>query len=130
MSVSFSPDGEILASASEDGTVKLWDRSGRQLQTLEGHTDEVWNVSFSPDGETLASASHDGAVKLWNFNLDDLMAKSCNWLQDYMTYGNASDEEKALCADELNLSSNSTIPESTNWFMSTRAFFSQLFTGS
>ena len=48
-SVSFSPDGQTLASASGDGTVKLWDRSGRELQTLEGHSNEVYSVSFSPD---------------------------------------------------------------------------------
>ncbi|MGD1859339.1 MAG: hypothetical protein ACFB0E_05130 [Leptolyngbyaceae cyanobacterium] len=65
-SVSFAPDGQTLASASEDGTVKLWDRSGRELQTLDGHTGRVWSVSFAPDGQTLASANGDGTVKLWN----------------------------------------------------------------
>ena len=97
--------------------------------TLEGHTDSVTSVRFAPDGKTLASASNDGAIILWNFNLDDLINKSCNWLYDYMT-SSASDEEKALCADELNLSSHSTPSESASWFTRTRAFFAQLFTGS
>ncbi|NER19435.1 MAG: hypothetical protein F6J96_01470 [Symploca sp. SIO1C2] len=65
-SVSFSPDGQTIASASDDKTVKLWNRDGTLLQTLEGHSDEVNSVSFSPDGQTIASASDDKTVKLWN----------------------------------------------------------------
>jgi WD40 repeat protein len=65
--VAFSPDGKLLASASLDRTVKLWDASsGAALQTLEGHSDSVSAVAFSPDGKLLASASHDRTVKLWD----------------------------------------------------------------
>jgi WD40 repeat protein len=63
--VSFSPDGQTLATASWDKTVKLWKRDGTLLKTLEGHTDGVRSVKFSPDGQTLASASLDKTVKLW-----------------------------------------------------------------
>ncbi|MDY6806642.1 MAG: ribosome assembly protein 4 [Cyanobacteriota bacterium] len=64
--VSFSPDGELIASASSDNTVKLWSREGKLLQTLSGHEAEVLGVSFSPDGESIASASSDNTVKLWS----------------------------------------------------------------
>ena len=46
--------------------MKLWDRSGRELQSLGSHTDWVYSVSFAPDGQTLASASVTGTVKLWD----------------------------------------------------------------
>ncbi|MEG5172610.1 WD40 domain-containing protein [Microcoleus sp. B3-D7] len=64
--VVFSPDGKILASASEDDTVKLWNPDGILLRTLTGHRDNIWTVSFSPDGKTIASASDDATIKLWN----------------------------------------------------------------
>ena len=66
MSVSFSPDGQTLASSGWDRTVRLWDvASGQPIAVLEGHTDGVISVSFSPDGQTLASSGWDRTVRLW-----------------------------------------------------------------
>ena len=63
--VSFSEEKKVLASASNDGTVHLWNLDGQLLKTLK-HQAKVNSVNFSTDGEILASASDDNTVKLWS----------------------------------------------------------------
>ncbi len=72
--VAFSPDGRLLASASRDQTLKVWDTaSGQERLTLRGHNDVVSDVVFSPDGRLLASAGWDCTVRLWDTETGSLV---------------------------------------------------------
>jgi WD40 repeat protein len=72
----FSPNGKTLATASWDGTVKLWHVPTRQeLLTLRGSGEVIWSVAFSPDGKTLAVGTDArlgaGEVTLWQGAKDE-----------------------------------------------------------
>ncbi|MCJ8279742.1 MAG: WD40 repeat domain-containing protein, partial [Rivularia sp. ALOHA_DT_140] len=67
-SVFFSDDGRLLASGSQDNTIKIWQRDGKLLQTLAGHKEGVFSVIFSPDNQYLIAASFDNTVSLRKYN--------------------------------------------------------------
>ena len=65
--MAIAPDGTWLATASDDGSVRIWDpATGQQRATLTGHTGEVSAVAIAPDGTWLATASDDGTVRIWD----------------------------------------------------------------
>jgi WD40 repeat protein/tetratricopeptide (TPR) repeat protein len=64
--VCFSPNGQQLVTAGDDGTVRIWSLLGQQLAGWKGHQDKIYNVCFSPNGQLLATAGQDGTAKLWD----------------------------------------------------------------
>lgn len=65
--LAFTPSGKLLASASLDRTIRIWDpASGKEARVLEGHKDAVLALAFSADGKLLGSASRDKTARLWD----------------------------------------------------------------
>jgi WD40 repeat protein len=66
MCMAISPNGQMIASGHEDGSIQFWNRNtGESIRILTGHTDAVQSLAFSPDGTLLGSGSKDKTARLW-----------------------------------------------------------------
>jgi WD40 repeat protein len=78
--LAFSPDGERIASAGGDGSIKIWNsRMGDMVQSFPAHANSVVAVTFHPDGNQLASVGADRLVRVWDLTTgDELFAAPCD----------------------------------------------------
>lgn len=74
--VTISPDSRILAGASSERIIELWDlQTSKKLQTLKGHTGRVYDIQYSPNGKRLVSASDDRTVIIWDVATGKMLNK-------------------------------------------------------
>ena len=65
--VAFSPDGQRIASAGLDQSVRIWNAdSGDLTEMLTGHTERVYSIAFSPDGQRIVTGSADKTIRMWD----------------------------------------------------------------
>lgn len=95
LSVTFSPDGAFLATASAGGTARIWSKDGTPLSILK-HTSGLTNISFSPDSQMLLSASTDKMVRLWN--IDGTLLKTLKGNKDAVWSTSFSPDGKAIAS--------------------------------
>ena len=82
-SLSFSPDGSLLATGSEDGLVRVWNSATGALKGELCHAKPVCSVRFSPDGLELVTTSEDGIARIWNREMTLLRVKVLDQKDDY-----------------------------------------------
>ncbi|MEG4859505.1 caspase family protein [Microcoleus sp. K1-B1] len=95
----FSPDGNLLALADNDGNIYLWDwKSEKLLSQFKGHQSQIKSINFSPDSSLLATVGEDGTAKLWQIGeLEDLIELGCNWARDYLATLDEKNNASHLC---------------------------------
>ena len=97
-SVVYAPDGETIASAGDDSTIKIWNAAdGSLIASLESHSADITTITYSIDSKTLASASEDKTVKLWNI-VDGKLSTTLEGHEDGITTIAFSPDSKTLAS--------------------------------
>ena len=121
----FSPNGEIILSASSDHTLKLWNaRTGHEIITLVGHGGPVWSCVFSQDGTRIVSASSDTTLKIWDpvtgcalLTLEGHAERvtKCAFSPDGTIILSGSDDESVKLWDAVTGKELATLPAADGW---------------
>ncbi len=95
--VAISPEGQIMASGSEDNTIKIWQlKTGRLVRTLSGHTNWISSLAISPDGQTLISGSGDNTIKIWQLKTGRLVRTLSGHTSSVYTVAISSDGQTLI----------------------------------
>lgn len=102
LNLKFSPNNQLIASASNDGIIRFWDLNGNYKAIYPGHENEVYGINFSRDGKLMVSGGADKAVILWNLteniSLAQLLQHGCHWLRNYLS-NNPPSQSENICQE-------------------------------
>ncbi len=108
-SVAWSPDGDLLATSSDDSTARVWNaRTGKLSLTLSSHSGPVYSVAWSPHGRRLAASSGNGTVQVYAMEIHDLMALARQRVTSHF-----SEED---CNEYLNVDNCPPVPVLSPWY--------------
>ena len=97
--IKYSPDGKLIASASWDKTIKLWNaETGSLITTLTGHKNGINTIAFSPDGQTLISGGEDKTIKIWDLANNPKLIKTLKGHTDSIKTVTVSSDGKLIAS--------------------------------
>jgi WD40 repeat protein/serine/threonine protein kinase len=98
--VAFSPDGKRVVAGIDDGTVKVCDAtSGKELLTLQGHSNRVWGLAYSHDGKRILTGSTDRTARIWDAATGEMRRVLTGFKNEVFTVAFSSDGRRIATGD-------------------------------